>query len=96
MDILDQVKSFVIGIAFPAFLLCLAGFYLAGQDTRSAGLPLTPSQSFGVGLFYLGCALCAHGWGFRAYDNHPAVRCALCALGVISLIVGFCFRVHLA
>ena len=97
MELLDQVKSFVIGLAFPAVLLCLAVLYLTGQGdlwSPRLGEAMTAAQGFGDGLFFLGFAVCTHAWFFRVYDNHPALRYALCSLGVISVIVGFYLSVR--
>src|SRR5262252_8433041 len=91
MDLLDQIKSCVIGIVFPGLLIFRAVFYLAGEKTTTTrgGSILTGQQAFGLGLFLVGFAICIHAWGFRFYQNHPVTRYTLTTLIVILTVLGF-------
>jgi len=86
-EITDRIKSFVIGILFPLALTSLAVINMTGDHTRWGTL-LTPLQAFGYGLWPFGFALCIHAFFYQRYDNRPRVKCAVIALGVISIVCG--------
>jgi len=86
-EITDRIKSFVLGIVFPLVLTCLAVTHMTGHRTRSGTL-LTPLQAFGYGLWTFGIGMCIHAFFYQRYDNHPGVKRAVIAVGVISLVCG--------
>jgi hypothetical protein len=83
----DRYRSFVIGILFPLFLTCAAVAYMTSNHTRS-GTPLTPLQAFGYGLWPFSFALCIHAFFYQRYDNHPGIKWAVIAVGVLSGVFG--------
>ena len=86
-EIEDRIKSFVIGILFPLFLTCVAVARMTSNHTRF-GSSLTPLQAFGYGLWPFGMALCTHAFFYQGYDNHPGIKWAVIAVGVVSLVFG--------
>lgn len=86
-DFEDRYKSFVIGILFPLFLTCVAVVMMTSNRTRS-GTSLTPLQAFGYGLWPFGFALCTHAFFYQRYDNHPGIKSAVIAVGVLSGVFG--------
>ena len=86
-EIEDRIKSFVIGILFPLFLTCVAVGRMTSNHTR-VGSSLTPLQAFGYGLLPLGMALGIHAFFYQRYDNHPGMKWAVIAVGVVSLVFG--------
>jgi hypothetical protein len=88
-EIRDKLKSFVLGLAFPLAVACLALPYMTGQSAHTrSGTPLTPVQAFGYGAFRLGIALFIHGFFFGPYENRPALRFAVLSSGVPLFIAG--------
>ena len=88
-EIKDRIKSFVLGIVLPLPYTFLAGGYMTGACTRTRkGRPLTPPQAFAYGLTYLGVALCLHASFYERYDNHPAVKYAIIAIGLVFIFLG--------
>lgn len=90
-DFRDQYKSCVIGILLPLFLTCVAVAYMTSNHTR-VGTPLTPLQAFGYGLWPFGFALCTHAFFFQRYDNHPGIKWAIIAAGVLLGVFGTYLR----
>jgi uncharacterized membrane protein (GlpM family) len=90
-EMTDRIKSFVIGIVFPLFLTCAAVARMTYNHTRF-GSSLTPLQAFGYGLWPFGMALCIHAFFYQRYDNHPGIKGAVIAVGVVSLVLGTCLR----
>ncbi len=85
-DIEEGVKSFVLGMLFPAALVVLAVPYLAGHDRRSPkfGVLLSTPHALAYGTSYLSLALCFHALFFRAYDNHQGVKYRVLASAIAS------------
>jgi hypothetical protein len=89
-QIKDQLKSFILGLAFPLALVVRALPYMDGaeHDAPRWGRSLTPTNAFGYGLWQVGIALCIHAFFYGRYDNHPLLKVTAVALGVISFFVG--------
>lgn len=86
-DFKDRYKSCAIGILFPLLVTCVAVGRMTSNHTRF-GSSLTPLQAFGYGLWPLGMALCIHAFFYQRYDNHPGIKFAVIAVGMVSLVFG--------
>jgi len=88
-EIKDRLKSFGLGIVFPVTLAYLGVRYMTGGATRTrSGHWLTSIEAFGCGLWQLGVALCVHAFFYQRYDNHPRLKLAVIAGGLISFFLG--------
>ena len=86
-ELKDQYKSWVIGILLPLLVTYVAVGRMASNHTRS-GTPLAPLQAFGYGLWPFGFALCTHAFFYQRYDNHPGIKGAVIAAGVLLGVFG--------
>jgi hypothetical protein len=95
-QIKDQLKSFVLGIAFPLALAFLALSYMDGAEHRfgRAGHVLTPIHAFGRGLWQLGIAVCTHAIFYGRYENYPRIKVGVLTVGVVSFFVGLYMRLN--
>ena len=93
-EIKDQLKSFVLGLAFPLAMVVRALPYMNGAEHHAprSGHALTSTEAFGYGLWQVGFALCTHAFFYGRYDNHPFLKVTAAALGVISFFVGLYLR----
>jgi hypothetical protein len=87
-EVTGGIKSFVLGVALPLLLTCVAVGDMTAHHTRS-GTPLAPRQAFGYGLWPLGFALCTHAVFYQRYDNHPGIKFGVIAVGFVSLVLGW-------
>ena len=85
----DRIKSFLIGVALPVAVGIIAVPYLTGQQTKTRrGIPLSPAQAFGWGIFLFGMGLCVHAIFFAGYDVHPAAKYVILAAGAVFFGLG--------
>jgi hypothetical protein len=92
--ITDQLKSFLLGIAFPLAIAVVALSYMDGAEHHAPrwGHALSPMHAFGYGLWQLGIALCIHAVFYGRYENYPRVKFSVVTIGVISFFVGLYMR----